>query len=566
MPTTRTAHRDTPLPDAVARICKIRKDVYCSATVSPDRVTLRYDCLSISRMSSHPFTQPWFAATEENFRALLESAPDAIIGVDQSGLIVLANSQVQQVFGYQPAELLGKKIDILIPQRFHISHDAHSADYLATPRKRPMAKGMELFACRKNGEEFPAEIALSPMKTTHGMIVTCIVRDVTDQKVAEKARIELFRELARREQAEQATRRYHDLVQTLEAIVWELDAESGQITFVSNRAADILGYPVADWTASPNFLLQRIHPDDRNGARTLFAQQRSPGEVDLRLIASDGSVLWFRTILQPGRDDAGRPQLRGLMIDITSRRMADQALRNSEKLAATGRLAATIAHEINNPMAAVTNVLYLLAAHPTLDETAREYTKMAQDELARVATITRQMLRFYRYTSTRAPVNIPELLDSTVQLFARKIQEKRVKLDKRYLECPGIFCFPGELRQVFSNLLINALDATPSGGRIIMQASAGREWNRRGRDGVRVTICDNGSGIRLADRARIFEPLFTTKEQHGTGLGLWVSYGIVQKHQGNIRVRSSVASGHSGTCFSVFLPTGEANPPQPGAD
>jgi two-component system CheB/CheR fusion protein len=164
------------------------------------------------------------------------------------------------------------------------------------------------------------------------------------------------------------------------------------------------------------------------------------------------------------------------------------------------------------------------------------------------------MLRFYRDTTNRAPVNIPELLDSTVQLFARKIQDKRIIVERRYHDCPGIFGFPGELRQVFSNLLINALDATPAGGRITIQASHGRQWKRRGRPGIRVTICDDGTGIKPADMPRIFEPFFTTKEQQGTGLGLWVSYGIVQKHQGDIRVRSSVRPGRTGACFSVFLP------------
>jgi two-component system CheB/CheR fusion protein len=164
------------------------------------------------------------------------------------------------------------------------------------------------------------------------------------------------------------------------------------------------------------------------------------------------------------------------------------------------------------------------------------------------------MLRFYRDTTTRAPLNMPELLDSTVQLLARKIQDKRVTVERRYHDCPGIFGFPGELRQVFSNLLINALDATPAGGRIVIQASHGRQWKRHGRDGVRITICDNGCGIKPGDMTHIFEPFFTTKEQHGTGLGLWVTYGIVQKHQGDIRVRSSVRSGRSGTCFSIFLP------------
>src|SRR5438309_1938705 len=223
-------------------------------------------------MSPNSFAESWFAATAENFRAFLASAPDAILGVDESGSIVLANSQVEQVFGYTPRELLGQKIDILIPQRFHPSHDAHRSTYADNPRTRPMAKGMELLARRKDGSEFPAEIALSPMRTDHGMIVSCIVRDVTDQNVAEDARVELVREQARREQAEQVTRRYHDLVQTLDAIVWEFDTAAGQFTFASQRAQEMLGYPVDTWTDPGNFLVHHSHPDDRDRVRTFFAE------------------------------------------------------------------------------------------------------------------------------------------------------------------------------------------------------------------------------------------------------------------------------------------------------
>jgi PAS domain S-box-containing protein len=510
-------------------------------------------------MTSEAFSQSWFAATEENFRILLDSAPDAILGIDESGLIVLANAQAEIVFGYSRSELLGQRIETLVPERFRPGHTGHRASYHAAPRTRPMAKGMELWARRKDGTEFPAEIALSPMRTERGTVVSCIVRDVTDRFEAEKARLELVREQSKRAEAEQATRRFHDMVQTLDAIVWEYDPAAQRFTFVTRRGEELLGYAPADWYAEDNFLVRHAHVDDRPAVEAFFAnvKRRDNAEVEFRVIAVAGQVFWFRTIVQVAKDAAGTPQIRGLMVDTTARRMSEQALRNSEKLAATGRLAATIAHEINNPMAAVTNVLYLLASHPTLDETAKQYTKMAQDEMSRVAQITRQMLRFYRDSSTRAPVNLPELLDNTVQLFARKIHDKRIKLEKRYEDCLGIFGFPGELRQVFSNLLINAVDATPTGGRIAIHVVTARQWKHRGRDGVRITVCDNGSGIERADLPKIFEPFFTTKQQHGTGLGLWVSYGIVQKHQGDIRVRTSTRPGRSGTCFSVFLPEAE---------
>lgn len=508
-------------------------------------------------MTAEDFTQQWFAATAENFRVLLESAPDAILGVDERGKIVLANSQVEKLFGYAPQELLGQPIEILVPERFHCEHAVDRAKYTQHPRLRPMGKGMQLAARRKDGSEFPAEISLSPMQTERGTVVSCIVRDISDRIHAEEQRVELAREQSRRAEAELARKRYHDLVQELEAVVWEFDLVEQRFTFVTNRAVELLGYPLEKWYRNPRFLVDCAHPDDSERVAIFLRNvpRNGPPEFEFRVVGDDGHVQWVRTIVQVAHDNSGKPvQLRGLMLDTTSRRMAEQALRNSEKLAATGRLAASIAHEINNPMAAVTNVLYLLANHPTLDETAREYTKLAQEELQRVANITRQMLRFYRDSNARAPVNIPELLDSTIALFSRKVQDKRVYIVRRYDDSPGIFGYPGELRQVFSNLLINAVDAVPLGGTITVHVTRGLQWSNGAREGVRILFCDNGSGISSEHIAHIFEPFFTTKEQHGTGLGLWVSHGIVQKHQGEIRVRSSVRPGRSGTCFSIFLP------------
>jgi PAS domain S-box-containing protein len=246
-------------------------------------------------------------------------------------------------------------------------------------------------------------------------------------------------------------------------------------------------------------------------------------------------------------------QVYSIFDDITERKRAEEIMRVSEKLAATGRLAASIAHEINNPLESITNLLYLLENDPSLQQTPRHYAAMAQQELARVTHIARQTLGFYRDTTAPVPVNLPALLDNVLELYRRKIDSKRIQVKTDYEVERDIPAFPGELRQVFSNLVVNAIESVASGGIVRLHVFTSRDRNQHKR-GVRVTIADTGPGIPLENRRKVFEPFFTTKGEKGTGLGLWVSQGIVQKHGGHIRFRSSTNNGRSGTVFSVFLP------------
>lgn len=243
-----------------------------------------------------------------------------------------------------------------------------------------------------------------------------------------------------------------------------------------------------------------------------------------------------------------------ILEDITERRLSQELIRSSEKLAATGRLAASIAHEINNPLESITNLLYLLENDPQLSDSARKYASMAQQELARVTHITRQTLGFYRDTSSPKDVDLTSLLDNVTDLYARKIRSKNISVVRDYRNCGNIQAFAGELRQVFSNLILNAIESMPENGilrlRVFPSSSAARDL----RPGVHVIIADNGPGIPPENRRRIFEPFFTTKGEKGTGLGLWVTNGIVEKHGGHIRFRSSSVATNSGTVFDVFLP------------
>lgn len=236
------------------------------------------------------------------------------------------------------------------------------------------------------------------------------------------------------------------------------------------------------------------------------------------------------------------------------RRRAEQALRNAERLATLGRLAAVIAHEINNPLEAVTNVLYLLRQRANLDPTSRDYIRIADEELARVAHIVRQALSFSRGHVDVSEVRLSTMLQNVLDLYGTRVQAGNINVEKQF-QCEGeIVAIEGELRQVFSNLIVNAVDAVGDGGKVVLRVAHCRDWRNPSRDGVRVSVADNGSGIKPEYRSELFEPFFTTKGNKGTGLGLWISREIVEKHGGSMRLHSRTTPGSSGTVFSVFLP------------
>ncbi len=332
-------------------------------------------------------------------------------------------------------------------------------------------------------------------------------------------------------------------------------APDGTLLMVNQKLAEILGCAAEDLVGKK--FHEFTHPDDvSNNIEKLDAMlsgEIASYTIEKRYIRPDGAQPWAQVTASLVRDSKGDPKyIITVVEDITERRRAEEALRTSERLAATGRLAASIAHEINNPLEAVTNLLYLLDQNKSLDDTAREYARMAQDEVNRVAHIARQTLGFYRDSSRMEAVQVSRLVDEVVTLFAAKICTGDIVVQKELKADAPIDAFPGELRQVFSNLIANALDAVGRKGKLRIRINPAR--GHRGRKGVRVTIADNGPGISRTVLERIFEPFFTTKGAKGTGLGLWVTRGLIEKHGGAIRVWSSTQPGKSGTAFSIFLP------------
>jgi signal transduction histidine kinase len=212
-----------------------------------------------------------------------------------------------------------------------------------------------------------------------------------------------------------------------------------------------------------------------------------------------------------------------------------------------------VAHEVNNPLEAVTNLVYLAKRNLQDAQKAGTYLGMAERELNRVAHITRQTLGFYRESSSATQFSLTRALDDLLNLYEKRIEARNIRVVRQYRKDIEITALAGEIRQAFSNLITNSLDAMPGGGELVIRVSESHGWSNTDGPGVRVTLLDTGSGIGREQQARLFEPFFTTKADVGTGLGLWITKNIVEKHGGTIRFKSATGQKH-GTVFSVFLP------------
>ena len=366
---------------------------------------------------------------------------------------------------------------------------------------------------------------------------------------------ELERRVAERtEELRESEAQFRSLANSIPQLAWMANPD-GSIFWFNQRWYDYTGATL-DQTKGWGWKTQ-LHPDHVERVVEGIRQTWSAGaawEDTFQLLSKDGSFRWFLSRALPIEDATGNiVRWFGTNTDITERKQTEDALVRSERLAAMGRLAGIIAHEINNPLEAISNAFYLLRDHPSLDKEARYYAQLATQELARVAHITKQTLSFYRESQQPVAVSLSEILDNVLELQSRRLQLNGIILEKRYSTKGVIQGFPVELKQVFLNIIGNAVQAMPSGGRLRVRLFPSTD-RRSGRRGLRVSIYDTGTGIRAEDAKRIFEPFFSTKEAKGTGLGLWISRGIIHKYEGTIRFRSMrLREGH-GTCFSVFIP------------
>jgi PAS domain S-box-containing protein len=332
-----------------------------------------------------------------------------------------------------------------------------------------------------------------------------------------------------------------------------------QLRFTSwNPGAErIFGYSSEDAIGKPFSLL--LSPEDRQTqlpCAEILSQESNGRNEDARwLIHKDGTRIWARWVTEPIRNKEG--QVTGLakvLRDETDRLKTEMSLRQSEKLAVVGRMASSIAHEINNPLEAVTNLMYL-ARRGVISPEVSEILEQAERELARVSHITTATLRFHRQTAEPNIVDIEEILESVLVLYEGRLKAMGVAIERRYSVHPSISCQAVEVRQVIANLVSNAIDAmlkNTDSPRLVVRLRKATDPTS-GEEGVRVMIADSGVGIQESVRSHVFEPFFTTKSATGTGLGLWLSAETVAKHRGTMRFRSRTEGRYRGTVFSLFL-------------
>ncbi len=337
------------------------------------------------------------------------------------------------------------------------------------------------------------------------------------------------------------------------------------LTYVNPAFEVITGYSLED-IAGRNCRFLQGEERDQPG-RTLLteaiAEQRSTVAI-LKNFRKDGTPFWNELSMSPIFDRDGKlSHYVGIQNDVTARVAFEEALRESEKLAATGRLAASIAHEINNPLEAVTNLLYLAKQEEEVKQ-KNEYLESAEEELKRVASLTTQSLRFYRQSSHARAVRAVDMIRAVLGVYSVKLGVLGLRVECRDRSEDSVVCLESEIRQVLSNLVRNAMEAMRDCcGPLVIRTRRATQWST-GTEGIAITVADSGTGMSEETCKRLFQAFYTTKEEHGTGLGLWLSQEIIERHRGSLAFRSSQNPAHRGSVFVLFLPFQAINPPHAG--
>lgn len=362
-------------------------------------------------------------------------------------------------------------------------------------------------------------------------------------------------DITNRKQAEEVRHRLAAIVESSDDAIISKDL-NGIITSWNKQAENLFGYTAQEMIGRSilTIIPPELHPDEDVILSKIRRGEKIEHFETVRVTKS-GQRIEVSLSISPVRNEQGKI-IGGAKIarNITEKKKMEQALRTTEKLAAAGRLAATVAHEINNPLEAVTNLVYLAKRDlPNVNRVAG-HLDLAERELQRVAHIARQTLTFYRENSAPVRFKVSETIDELLILYEKRFEARSISLVRQYGDTAQITALAGEIRQALSNLISNAIDAMPKGGTLTIRVSDRRFWKQPDVKGVRVIICDTGSGIEADHISKLFQPFFTTKASVGTGLGLWITRNIIEKHRGTIKVRSRMGKQRHGTLFSIFLP------------
>jgi two-component system cell cycle sensor histidine kinase/response regulator CckA len=519
------------------------------------------------------------AGGDSLFRGLLESAPDAMVIANAAGTIVLVNSQTEKVFGYSRAELVGQPVELLMPERFRAGHKTYREDHFhqPPPRGRAMGTGPDLYGRRKNGEDFPAEISLSPLESDPGPLVIVSVRDVTDRIRLERALQDKRDELAalqrdhvaselreERDRLRIAEERMRFALQSADVGIWDMDYTTGILKW-SETIEKHFGLKPGTFPGTFEAFVELVHPDDRQSMRDEIDRAMKSG-TDFttlsRAVWPDGSTRWLSGAGRILLGENGEP-LRGvgITLDITERRSLEKQFQQAQKMEAVGRLAGGVAHDFNNLLTVILGHCELLLEDLDPKDQRRQDIEDVQKAGESAAALTKQLLAFSRKQIIEpALLDLNKVIEDMQGMLARLIGEDvRVKLNLR----PGLGCVRadrGQVEQIVLNLAVNARDSMPKGGTLTIDTTnveldanhAKAHLSATPGAYVGLSVSDTGTGMSPEVQARLFEPFFTTKEVgKGTGLGLATVHGIVTGGGGSIHVDSELGRG---TTFNLYFP------------
>lgn len=508
---------------------------------------------------------------------LLEAIPDAIVAVDQEGIIVQINEQTEALFGYSREQLLGQKIEILVPERYRSRHHQHRQGFAEQPKVRRMGAGLDLYGTRRDGSEFPVEISLSPVTTPQGMLVLSAIRDISDRKRIEEELRRAHEELGRRTNLqlwEYRTKLAAIIDSSQDAIIGK-DLE-GIITAWNKGAERIYGYTAEEMVGrSISLLVPKERPDEIPAIMQKIRHGESLEYYEAVRVAKDGRRLNISLSVSPMRD--AEDKIVGASVigrDITAHKRAEDQLRQAQKMEAIGRLAGGVAHDFNNILGIITACTELLRDRIDANSAPVQYIDNIRKAAERGASLTRQLLAFSRKQVVQPRVlDLNERLKETSKLLHPLMGDDVEIVISSSSPTALVEADPGQLDQVVLNLAVNARDAMPRGGKLILETAtmdidatfAVQHPPMTAGKHVLLAVSDTGSGMDQATVSRIFEPFFTTKEVgKGTGLGLATVYGIVKQMGGYIWVYSEPERG---TTFKMYLPcadhkVGMASAPQ----
>lgn len=492
--------------------------------------------------------------SERRYRVLTELSPQMILAADNQGLVTYCNQRLLDYTGMTLEESIGEGWRAAV----HPEDEMRVLTDWMNALARDVDFELETQVRRHDGAYRWFWVRGLPVRDEHQKTISwlgvCI--DIHEHKLA-------VEELKKsRQEAEHGRAELETVYRTAPIGLALFDPVEFRYLRLNDRQAEIVGLPMEEILGKT---VTEIAPIE--GLNEMFQQVANGTPIINRLLEGElpmqpGEHRYWRVNYFPvyGPDGTIRA-ITAASLEVTAQQRAEKALIQSEKLAAVGRLASSISHEINNPLEAVTNLLYLAVKQEHLPAEVRLYLQAAQEELTRVSHIATQSLRFHRQTMNPTLVDAKELIHSVLDLYRGRLVNSNVEVRSKHTATRKILCHENDIRQVLNNLIANAMDAMRQGGRLALCSRDATDW-KTGRAGLRITVADTGHGMSAQVQKHLFEPFYTTKEVHGTGLGLWISRGIVERHHGTLTLKSSEKPGCNGTVFMLFLPD-EENPSKP---